>query len=87
MNGSRLINKNVVGERRTSMRHEPEMWDAITEICDRERLSLGQLVQRIDAKRRAGGRTSAVRVFVLNYFREAATDRGHAAAGHGSWGK
>ena len=30
------------------------------------------------------GRTSAVRVFVLSYFREAATEAGHHAAGHGT---
>jgi len=35
---SRLINRNVVAERgRTSMRLEPELWDALAEICRRER--------------------------------------------------
>jgi predicted DNA-binding ribbon-helix-helix protein len=82
---SRLINRNVVaGRGRTSMRLEPELWDALQEICQRERLSLGELVRRIEQSGHAGGRTSAVRVHLLRYFREAATAEGHRMAGHGS---
>jgi predicted DNA-binding ribbon-helix-helix protein len=65
------------------MRFEPEIWDALNEIVKRKNLTIRELVSRIEAKRRSGGRTSAVRVFVLNYFREAATDEGHHRAGHG----
>lgn len=82
---SRLINRNVVAERgRTSMRLEPELWDALLEICDRERQDMSALVRRVEASGHSGGRTSAVRVYVLNYFRCAATEAGHAAAGHGA---
>jgi predicted DNA-binding ribbon-helix-helix protein len=81
---SRLVNRNVVAERgRTSMRLEPELWDALTEICDRESQDMSALVRKIEAAGHSGGRTSAVRVFILNYFRAAATEVGHAAAGHG----
>jgi len=31
----------------------------------------------------SGGRTSAVRVFILDYYRLAATEAGHASANHG----
>jgi len=65
------------------MRLEPELWDALQEICQREGLSLGELVRRIEQSGHPGGRTSAVRVHLLRYFREAATDEGHRAAGHG----
>lgn len=82
---SRLINRNVVAERgRTSMRLEPELWDALLEICDRERQDMSTLVRRVEASGHSGGRTSAVRVFVLHYFRCAATEAGHAASGHGA---
>lgn len=82
--GSRLVNKNVMaGRGRTSMRFEPEIWDALQEICVRENIGMGELTRRIEQHSHAGGRTSAVRVFVLNYFREAATEEGHARAGHG----
>jgi predicted DNA-binding ribbon-helix-helix protein len=81
---SRLINRNVVAERgRTSMRLEPELWDALAEICRRERQDISRLVRQIEATGHSGGRTSAVRVFVLQYFREAASEAGHAAASHG----
>ena len=66
------------------MRLEPELWDALTEICVRERQDISRLVRQIEATGHAGGRTSAVRVFVLQYFRAAASEAGHQAAGHGS---
>src|ERR1700689_1131152 len=82
--GSRLINRNVVAERgRTSMRLEPELWEALLEICDREGQDMSSLVRKVEQNGHAGGRTSAVRVFVMSYFRDAATEQGHAAAGHG----
>ena len=81
---SRLINRNVVAVRgRTSMRLEPELWDALQEICERENTSIGKLIREIENGGHAGGRTSAVRVFVVEYFRAAATDQGHLSAGHG----
>jgi predicted DNA-binding ribbon-helix-helix protein len=82
--GSRLVNRNVVAERgRTSMRLEPELWDALLEICEREAQDMNTIVQRVEAAGHAGGRTSAVRVFLLGYFRAAATESGHMQAGHG----
>jgi predicted DNA-binding ribbon-helix-helix protein len=73
---SRLVNRNVIaGRGRTSMRLEPEFWSALAEICQRERVRIGTLIRRIEteagdeAQVGEGGRTSAVRVFVLQYFR------------------
>ena len=81
---STLINRNIVAERgRTSMRLEPELWDALAEICRRERTTPSELCRRIERMGLKGGRTSAMRVFVLQYFRVAATEEGHIAAGHG----
>ena len=45
---------------------------------------MSSLVRKVEQKGHAGGRTSAVRVFVMSYFRDAATEAGHAAAGHGT---
>ncbi len=82
--GSRLVNRNIVAERgRTSMRLEPELWDALLEICDREDQDLNTIVRRVEATGHQGGRTSAVRVFLLTYYRAAATELGHMNAGHG----
>ena len=66
------------------MRLEPEIWDALQEICKRERVALGDLVQSVEGQGGEGGRTSAVRVYAFQYFRAAATDAGHASAGHGA---
>ena len=85
MTASRLINRNVVAERgRTSMRLEPELWDALLEICERESQDMSTLVRQVEQAGHQGGRTSAVRVFVLNYFRGAANEDGHRGAGHGA---
>ena len=84
MKTSCLVNRNVTALRgRTSMRLEPELWDALEEICTREALSLTEVVKQIERVGHPGGRTSAVRVHVLAYFRRAATENGHRLAGHG----
>jgi predicted DNA-binding ribbon-helix-helix protein len=81
---SRLVNRNVVAERgRTSMRLEPELWDVLLEICEREGQDISSLVRTIESAGHSGGRTGAVRVFVLTYYRSAATEAGHMACGHG----
>jgi predicted DNA-binding ribbon-helix-helix protein len=64
------------------MRLEPEIWDALREICLREGLELRDLIQRVEPGPGDGGRTSAVRVYVLQYFRKAAGEAGHTRIGH-----
>ncbi len=76
--------RNVtIDNHRTSLCLETEMWDAIGEICGREGLTVHQLCSLIDERRRGSSRTSSVRAFIVNYYRDAATDAGHAIAGHG----
>jgi predicted DNA-binding ribbon-helix-helix protein len=65
------------------MRLEPELWNALEEICHRENMTLGDVVKEIEQRGHPGGRTSAIRVHVVCYFRSAATEDGHRAAGHG----
>ena len=82
---SRLVNRNIIASRgRSSMRLEPEIWDALQEICRRERVGLGDLVQRVEGEGSDGGRTSAVRIYAFKYFRSASTEEGHSRAGHGA---
>lgn len=70
------------------MRLEPELWEALEEICRREQLTLTSAVQAIETRwadlGQTSGRTSAVRVHIVNYFRDAATEMGHATARHGA---
>jgi predicted DNA-binding ribbon-helix-helix protein len=70
MSQSSLKLKNViVDDHRTSIRLEPEMWEALKEICARERVDAATLCSRIKATKQIGGFTSAVRVYILTYFR------------------
>jgi|GEM_PF-1807188 predicted DNA-binding ribbon-helix-helix protein len=81
---STLINRNVtVTGHRTSVRLEQPMWDALEEICRRERKVLNQLVTEIDNNRQESSLTAAIRVTIMLYFKTAATERGHVRAGHG----
>lgn len=73
VSASRLINRNVIAQSgRTSMRLEPELWDALQEICLLETITLSDLVQRIESEGHPGGRTSAIRVHLVTYFRKIA---------------
>ncbi len=65
------------------MRLEPELWEALSEICEREGQDMSTMVRQVESAGHSGGRTSAIRVFILNYFRSAATEIGHAGSGHG----
>jgi predicted DNA-binding ribbon-helix-helix protein len=69
---SRLVSRNFSIRRvQTSMRLQPEFWHALQEICQREAISLDELIALAVGVRPDGGRTSAVRVFVVSYFRDA----------------
>ena len=81
---STLVSRNVtVAGHRTSMRLEPAMWDALVEVCRRERWNIHQICTSIDANRSESSLTAALRVFIMDYFRAAATEDGHVRAGHG----
>ena len=82
---STLISRNItVAGHRTSVRLEPEMWQGLTEICRRERATLHEVCTAIaQYKTKSTSLTAAIRVFIMAYFRTAATEEGHAKAGHG----
>ena len=79
------VSRNVtISGHRTSIRLQREMWDAIEEICRREKITLHQLCTRIAESKSTRSLTSEVRVFVVSYYRAAADDEGHRRAGHGT---
>lgn len=78
--------------RDVSIRLEPSYWEGLEEICLREDLTVDELCddvrdrmeQQVRHSPRSGvSLANALRVFVVGYFRQAATERGHARAGHG----
>jgi len=64
------------------------MWDTLREIAAREECSIHDICSLIYIKKRPSTTlTSAIRVFLMLYYRAAATEEGHARAGHGCFSK
>jgi predicted DNA-binding ribbon-helix-helix protein len=84
---SSLISKNItINGRRTSVRLEPEMWQSLYEIAERERCTIHQLCSLIQMKKaKNSSLTAAIRVFLMLYYRAAATEEGHSKAAHGDF--
>lgn len=64
------VRKNVtIHGHRTSMSLETAIWSGLEEICKREDITFNQLCSLIDRSRETISRTSAVRTFIVNYYR------------------
>ena len=63
----------TIAGHRTSIALEPDFWDGLKEIAAARDLSLADLIRTIDEGRTADGPvqglSSAIRVFVLNWYR------------------
>ncbi len=84
---STLISRNItVVGRRTSVRLEPEMWSALREIAKREDCKIHDICSLIHLRKNPDtSLTAAIRVFLMLYYRAAATEEGHHRAGHGNF--
>lgn len=84
---STLVSRNVtVLDKRTSVRLEPEMWSSLQEIAGREQCSIHDICSLVYLKKSAKtSLTAAIRVFLMLYYRAAATEEGHMRAGHGDF--
>ena len=72
-----LISKNVKIEgRRTSLGLEQVSWDALGDICEREGLTIHELISLVDHRRQNESRTSAVRAFIVTYLHKLASENG-----------
>lgn len=85
---SSLVSRNVtIGVHRTSVRLEPDMWNGLREICRREHVTIHDIATVVAIRKPLNSSlTAAIRVFVMAYFRSAATEEGHSRAGHGPGG-
>ncbi|NUB08398.1 ribbon-helix-helix domain-containing protein [Azospirillum sp. Vi22] len=73
MSSKKLRNVYVAGKR-TSMRLETAFWEGLEEIAQKESLTVGELCNRLAERVEAvdaNNLSSAVRVYVLEYFRAA----------------
>jgi predicted DNA-binding ribbon-helix-helix protein len=59
----------VIDGHKTSVSLEDAFWDDLKEIAHSERATLSALVAKIDETRKQGNLSSAIRLFVLEYFR------------------
>jgi len=60
----------VVKKRKTSITLEDDFWQALREIAILRRVSLSRLISSIDADREFANLSSAIRLFVLRFFKE-----------------
>lgn len=84
---STLVSRNItVLGHRTSVRLEPDMWTALKDIADREGCKIHDVCSLIALRKEQGtSLTAAIRVFIVLYYKAAATEEGHQRAGHGSF--
>ena len=59
----------VSNGKKTSLSLEDEFWDALKEIAAERHVKLSDLVTAIDGRREHANLSSAVRLFVLDYYR------------------
>lgn len=69
VSGHRQRRNVTISGRRTSLCLEESIWASLNDICARENLSLTPLISLIDQRRQHESLASALRVFVLAYFR------------------
>ncbi len=82
---TQLISKNVtINGRRTSLRLEKASWEAMDDICKCEELTLHELCSLIENRRQGASRTSAVRAFIVTYFRTVVAEYGALQRGTAS---
>ena len=76
------IRNVIVQGVRTSMRLEPLMWSALKEVALLRKLTVNDLVTEIYESNVSGGLTSAVRVYLVGFYRDQLnTDKPSPAAG------
>ena len=81
---SLVIRNIVVGGRRTSVRLEPTMWDALNEIARHQRRTLRDIITEIEHDRTASNLTAAIRVYIVQFYRSAAARAESAPLPEGS---
>jgi predicted DNA-binding ribbon-helix-helix protein len=82
--GTSLVSRDlVICGRRTTVRLEDEMWESLKDVAEREGCSVNALGSRIYRQKKSDESfTSAIRIFLMLYYRDAAREAGHAEAGH-----
>jgi len=64
----------VIAGHKTSVSLEDAFWQSLKQIANERDITLSDLVARIDTGRHHGNLSSAIRLFVLDYYRERAAN-------------
>jgi predicted DNA-binding ribbon-helix-helix protein len=75
----------VVAGHKTSITLEDAFWNGLKEIASGRNITLSDLVTAVDSQRRQGNLSSAIRLFVLDFYRNQLADvkyRRDVAEGH-----
>ena len=59
----------VIAGHKTSVSLEDAFWDALKNIASERKVTLSDVVQEVDQKRKQGNLSSAIRLFVLDHYR------------------
>jgi len=69
MPANRATRNVTVDGRRTSLRMENAMWEALEDICRREGRHLHEICGLVHRRREGTSFTAAMRVFIVRYYR------------------
>jgi predicted DNA-binding ribbon-helix-helix protein len=72
---SAVIKRSIVlAGHKTSVSLEDQFWGALKEIAEARKTTLSDLVTRIDSDRKHNNLSSAIRLFVLSFYRDQILD-------------
>jgi predicted DNA-binding ribbon-helix-helix protein len=81
MSRDQLATRNLqVGSGRTTIAVEPECWQMLIDISKEQKTTLHVLIQEIDSGRGKASRASAIRLYIMNYYRSLAIGKGFGVA-------
>ena len=69
-----VIVAGILGGAKTSVSLEDEFWNALKEIAGKRAIHLSDLVAEVDEQRGDGNLSSALRLFVLDYYQRPASN-------------
>ena len=73
---SRIVKHSILlADHKTSMSLENEFWDGLKNIADERHLTASELIRDIGAQRQHHNLSSALRLFVLEYYRGKAAEK------------
>jgi predicted DNA-binding ribbon-helix-helix protein len=77
----------VVGGHKTSVSLEEAFWNGMKEISGQRSMTLSEMVGEIDTNRHQGNLSSAIRLFVLDYFKNRSGSSAGGSQSHNGHGQ